>query len=85
MGVINDQKGSRIFARKSLESNIVVLNRFYDFGEAKITDGRILWSVALFLQITISSNPRYVLSNWFSQNLIYDYLIPWVPGNKVTE
>ena len=38
---------------ESLESNIVGLNRFYDFGEAKTTGGRIPWPAALLLNITI--------------------------------
>ena len=61
----NWPKGSRILTKKSLESNIVDLNRFCDFGEAKITDGGIPWPAAPLQQITIFSSPRSVLLNSF--------------------
>ena len=48
---------------------------FYDFEEAKFTDGRKPWPAALLLHITITSNPGYAFSHLFLQNLIYDYLI----------
>ena len=54
---MNDlSKDSRMFARKSLESNIVGLNRFYEFREAKIS----AWRAALLLHISISSKIGYV-------------------------
>ena len=39
-----------------MESNIVGLNRLYDFSEAKISDGNIniQWSAALLLHLTIT-------------------------------
>ena len=49
-----------MFARKSLESNTVGLNRFYVCGEAEITDGRIAWPAAILLLINIFSNPIYI-------------------------
>ena len=43
-------KTSITFTKRSLESNIIVLNQFYDFGETKMTDGCIPWPAALWLQ-----------------------------------
>ena len=52
-----------MFARKSLERNILGLNELFDFGEAKTTDVRILWPARLLLQVAIPNNPGYVFSN----------------------
>ena len=52
--------------RKSFGNNIIGFNLLYDFGEAKITDGRIPWLAGLLLRITISSNPGYVFCNRFT-------------------
>ena len=43
-----NMRGYRIFARKSLGSNIVDLNRFYDFGEAKLAKGPGIFSPGHF-------------------------------------
>ena len=77
LAVVNDQKTQKYLQGGPFEAMLPVLSKLYDFREVKelVDEGMHSMACRPSLHIIISSTLVRSFSNYFSQNLTYDYLI----------